>query len=56
MKNKNSYMVILVVICALLLGGVGYTLVRDKEKQESDSAKKTDSSSGQTSSDAIVVG
>lgn len=55
MKNKNSYMVILVVICALLLGGVGYTLVRDKEKQESDSAKKTDSSSGQTSSDAIVV-
>ncbi len=55
MKNKNSYMVILVVICALLLGGVGYTLVRDKEKQGSDSAKKTDPSSGQTSSDAIVV-
>ena len=34
MKNKNGIIVVLAVVCALLLCGVGYTLWQDKEEEK----------------------
>lgn len=45
MKNKNMMLTLLVIICLVLVGGVGYTVYRDwaqKKAVESDSAEVTD--------------
>ena len=44
MKNKNRIIIVLAVVCVILLGGVGYTLLQDeKEEKQPESMTETES-------------
>ena len=54
MKNKNIIIIVLAVICCLLLGAVGYTMLSDKNQKEK-AASGSDSDNRTSQSGTVVV-
>lgn len=55
MKNKNRYIGFLAVICALLICGVGYTVWKDRNKDNKKEETPSSSDNKVENSDTVVV-
>ena len=57
MKNKNTIIVVLAVLCCILIGGVGYTVFfADKgENEKDDKSSESELKEETSNSDKIVV-
>ena len=55
MKNKNKYIGLLAVICALLVCGVGYTVWKDQNKDNKKEETPSSSDNKVENSDTVVV-